>query len=70
MNSSDEISLIAKVKSLGVKFDPWEGLTTPEQRRDSVRTAIAPISHVVFTVRDGKQITLAQQFERVYGCAL
>lgn len=69
ISSMEELSLATKLKSLG-EPSPFDGLTTIEQRRDRARMSIARLRDVTFTVRDGKTITLAQQFERVYGEAL
>lgn len=67
---TDEIKLVTKLKSLGIKCLPFDGLTTFEHRREVVRGAARQVAEVTFTVRDGKNITVGKQFERVYGCAL
>lgn len=70
MSLTDEMLMTAKLKSLGVKCDPFAGLTTFQERRENVRALIGDLADVTYTVRDGKRITLAQQFETVYGCPL
>lgn len=70
MSLYDEMGLITKIRSLQVPCNAFDGLTTFEQRRELVRGAVNQIPDVTFTVRDGKNITIAQQFQRVYGCAL
>jgi hypothetical protein len=65
----DEMSLITKIRSLQVVCNAFDGLTTFEQRRELVRGAVSQIPDVTYTVRDGKNITIAQQFEKVYGVA-
>lgn len=64
---TDEITLISKVRSLGIQCNAFDGLTTPEQRRAAVRVAIDPVLEVTFSVLNGKRITLAMQFASVYG---
>lgn len=66
MKLTDEMTLITKLRSLQVKCNAFDGLTTIDQRREIVRAALKPVEEVTFTVRDGKPITMAQQFQRVY----
>jgi len=68
MSMYDEMSLVTKIRSLQVVCNAFDGLTTFDQRRELVRGAVSQIADVTFAVRDGKNITIAQQFERVYGC--
>lgn len=70
MSLADEMSLVTKLRSLQITCNAFDGLTTFEQRRELVRGAVSQIPEVVYTVRDGKNITLAKQFEHVYRCAL
>jgi hypothetical protein len=72
IRESDELALAIKLKALGMKPAAFEGgLTTVEQRRDIVRTQIRTVgAEVTYTLRDGKRITLADQFHRAYGEAL
>lgn len=70
MSLSDEMSLVTKLVSLQVPCSPFDGLTTFEYRRELVRGAVRQVPDVTYTVRDGKNITLSQQFHRVYGQAL
>ena len=62
-----ELGLLAKLRSLDKSFKPPTGLTTVEQRRDSVRAAIEPWLDVTYTVRNGRRITMAMQYADVYG---
>lgn len=64
---TDEITLVSKVRSLGIECSAFDGLTTPEQRRAAVRIAIDPVLEVTFAVRNGKRISMAMQFASVYG---
>lgn len=70
VNLTDEMLLTSKLKSLGVKLSPFDGLSTFETRRELLRAAVNMLPDVTYTVRDGKNITLAQQFAKVYGVAL
>lgn len=71
MSLSEEMALVTKLVSLQVKCNAFDGgLTTFEQRREKVRGALKPVADVTYTVRDGKNITMRQQFARVYGVEL
>lgn len=70
MSLSDEMALVTKLISLQVKCNAFDGLTTFEQRREKVRGAVIQVPDVTYTVRDGKNITMRQQFVRVYGVEL
>lgn len=70
MSLSEEMSLVTKLVSLQIQCTPFDGLTTFEYRRELVRSAVRLVPDVTFTVRDGKNITLSQQFHRVCGQAL
>ncbi len=65
--SSAEVSLIAKMRSLGAKPEFPGGLTTLEQRRDAVRAVLDPLLEVTYTIQNGKRITMAMQFAAAYG---
>lgn len=69
MSLTDEMTLITKIRSLQIPLNAFDGLTTFEQRRELVRGAVSQIPDVTFTVKDGKNITISQQFTRVYGVA-
>lgn len=69
MSLTDEMFLITKIRSLQIPCNAFDGLTTFEQRRELVRGAVSQVPDVTFTVKDGKNITIAQQFTRVYGVA-
>lgn len=62
-----ELGLLVKLRALDPAFKPPVGLTTPEQRRDSVRAAIEPWLDVTYTVRNGRRITMGMQYADVYG---
>jgi hypothetical protein len=62
----DEITLIAKARSLGCQIN-LVGLATVEQRKDIVRAAIDPVLDVTFSLRNGKRITMAMQYAQAYG---
>lgn len=64
---SDEIAFAVKLKALGQPTDAFAGLTTVEQRRDTFREALRPVDDVTFTVANGKRITMAMEFARIYG---
>lgn len=71
MSLTHEVSLVTKLKALQVPCNPFsDGLTTFEQRRELVRGAVSQVPDVVFTIRDGKVISMAQQFRAVYRCEL
>lgn len=70
MSLTEEMCLVSKIRSLQILCNAFDGLTTFEQRREVVRGAARQVAEVTFTVRDGKNITVGKQFERVYGCAL
>jgi hypothetical protein len=65
--NSAEISLITKMRSLGAKPNFPDGVTTIEQRRDTVRAALDPVLDVTFAIQNGKRITMAMQFAVAYG---
>lgn len=69
MNLRAEINLVTKLKALGVELGSIDYLSPFEDRLATVRAAVNQIPDVTFTVRDGKNITLAQQFAAVYGVA-
>lgn len=66
-NLTAEMLLVSKIKSLGIECNAFDGLTTVEQRMDSVRKAIEPVLDVTYTVRNGKRITMAMQYADAYG---
>lgn len=66
-NIIDEIALATKIISLHVACEFPAGLTTHEQRREIVQKSLAGIEDVTFTIRDGKRVTIREQFVRVYG---
>ncbi len=70
MSLSEEMALVTKLVSLQVKCNAFDGLTTFEQRREKVRGALKQVADVTYTVRDGKNITMRQQFVKVYGVEL
>lgn len=70
MNLHAEINLVTKLKALGVELGAIDYLSPFEDRLATVRAAVNQVPDVTFTVRDGKNITLAQQFAAVYGADL
>lgn len=68
-NEHAELSLISKVRSLGIECNAFDGLSTIEQRMDIVRKAIQPVLDVTFTVRGGKRVTIEMQYADAYGVA-
>jgi hypothetical protein len=67
INMAAETALICKLRALDREFTLPDGLTTIEQRRDVVRDAIKPWLDVVYTIRNGRQITMRMQFADAYG---
>lgn len=68
INLAAELSLVSKLKSLGVDCsDVFDGLTTPHQRAPKVWKAVEPIRDVLFTYRNGRKITLEMQYADAYG---
>jgi hypothetical protein len=64
MGLTDEMLLVKKLKELALKCgDPFNGVTTFEQRRETVRAAVKKLPHMLYNV---KGVTLAEQFQRVY----
>lgn len=61
-----ELGLLAKLRALDQSFAPPPGLTTLEQRREAVRSAIEPWLDATFTIRNGRRITMAMQYADVY----
>lgn len=70
MSLNDELLLVNKVRSLQVICNAFDGVTTFDQRREKVRGAVSQVPDVVYRTVDGKNITLQQQFERIYGVSL
>lgn len=67
MNLSLEWSLFVKLKSLDIPCAAFNtGLKTYDERRENMRVAIKQVPDVVYTVREGKIITMSQQFSKVY----
>lgn len=64
---AEEISLAVKLKSLGVQCDAFDGLTSPDQRREFFRAALEPVDDVTFAIRNGKRVTMAMEWARIYG---
>lgn len=71
-NLEAEMALAKKIQSLNVPCRPFTGVTTVDQRKAVVRKAIQDngLGSVLFTVKAGKQITLASQFQKTYGESL
>lgn len=67
VNLHAEINLVTKLKALGVELGAIDYLSPFEDRLATVRAAVNQVPDITFTVRDGKNITLAQQFAAVYG---
>lgn len=65
--STAEMSLITKMRSLGVAPAIPEGLTTIAQRRNAVRAALDPVLEVTFAIQNGKRFTMAMQYAVAYG---
>lgn len=63
---ADEMSLITFLRSLQIEV-AFDGLRTPDQRREIVRAALMPVDDVTFTIRNGRRITIAMRFAEVYG---
>jgi hypothetical protein len=64
---AEELAFGIKLKALGHPTDAFTGLTTSEQRREMFRAALLPVDDVTFTIRNGKRITMAMEFARIYG---
>lgn len=66
---ADEMAFAVKLKALGIDTDAFTGLTTVEQRRDTFRAALMPVDDVTFRLQNGRRITMAMEFARIYGIA-
>lgn len=66
---ADEMSLVTKIRALGIECNAFDGLSTPEQRLEIVRAALLPVDDVTYSVTNGKRITIAMRFAAVYGVA-
>lgn len=58
---TDEMSLITNIRSCGIECRAFDGLTTPDQRREIVRKAL---------LANSAQERFGGDFARVYGEAL
>lgn len=65
---SDEIAFAARLKAEGITTAAFDGLTTVDQRRECFREAIWPIEGMEYTRINGRPITVAMEFARIYGC--
>lgn len=69
-NLEDEMTLIVKLSALNVDCHcAFTGDTKAEDRKELVGEMIRlhQVGDVLFTVKDGKQITINQQYQRAYG---
>lgn len=65
---SDEMSLVTKLIALAFPCENvFEGLTCQAERREKVRVFVRQVPDVVFTIRNGKNITMRKQFYAAYG---
>lgn len=71
-NLSDELWLVEKIKAAGGKWNAFDGVTTREQRRQSVRASlkINELGAKKCGRRQGKELSFGQVFELIYGEAL
>lgn len=71
-NLEAEMSLVRKLQALDVSCQPFEGVTTKDERMVKVRKAILDnqVQSVIFKTEAGKHILLAHQFQKAYGEAL
>jgi len=67
VNLLAEIALVNKLVSLEVTKQRFDVNASYEARREQTRVFVRLIPDVTFTVRDGKRITMAEQFRLVYG---
>jgi hypothetical protein len=58
---TDELSLITSIRARQIECRAFDGLTTPEQRREIVRKSI---------LASGSQDRFREPFEKVYGQSL
>lgn len=65
---TDEMLLANKLVSLGNKGHLFDGLTSFDERRERARTMCKQFADITYAVRDGKRVTMLQQFCKVYGC--
>jgi len=64
---TDEMALVSKIRSLGIECAAFDGLTTPDQRRQCIRAAIDPVLDVTFTILNGRRLTMAMKYADTYG---
>jgi len=63
-----ELALVTKLKALAEPVsNVFDGVTTREQRMERVRVAVKRRADVVYTVENGRIVTMAQAFTRAYG---
>lgn len=67
VNLPAEMSLVTKLRALGIECNAFDGLTTVEQRQERIRAVLDPVLDVTFTVRNGQRITMAMQYADAYG---
>ena len=66
-----EMLLTKKLLSLGAALKTvWEGDTRRSERMPKVRLEALKFRDVTFTVKDGKNVTIEQQFWNAYGESL
>lgn len=64
---ADEMAFAVKLKALGIETDAFDGLTTVDQRRDRFRAVLQSVDDVTFAILNGKRISMAMEFARIYG---
>ena len=66
-----ELALVTKLKALGQPvLNVFSGDTYPSDRKPKVRAACLAVRDVLFKIENGKHVTIAMMFARVYGEAL
>lgn len=68
MSLTDEIALATKLKALDLPCKTlFDGVTTQAERREKVRVLVRQVPDVIFTVRNGREITMEMMFLTTYG---
>jgi hypothetical protein len=66
---ADELRLYTKLRALEVPCTFDASRMTHDERCETLRAAVSLVPEVTFTIRDGKRITMGQEFARVFGAA-
>jgi glycyl-tRNA synthetase alpha subunit len=71
MGLADELALVTKLKALQIPCNSiFDGLTTQAERMAKVRAAVKSVQDVTYSVTEERRITMADAFQRAYGCEL